>query len=109
MAVAQMDPTSRSPGPAGRGIMVRIDNPTEYEVMRPDGRSGRHPRGDRSARRRAALPAALLARPEPDRAGLRQAQGAPAQSRRAHSRWAVDCHRQAARPVPAYRVRQLPP
>ena len=35
-----------------------------------------------AAGRRAALPAALLPRPQPDRAGLRQAQGAPAQGRR---------------------------
>ena len=55
-----------------------------------------------------ALPAALLPGPQPDRTGLRQAQGPPAQGRRAHRRRPVDRHRQAARPVPARRVRQLP-
>ena len=59
-------------------------------------------------RRRAALPAALLTRPQPDRAGLRQAQGPAAQGRRAHRRRLVERHRQAPRPVPAGRVRQLP-
>ena len=57
---------------------------------------------------RAALPAALLARPQPDRASLRQAQGALAQGRRAHRRRPVERHRPAARSVPAGRVRQLP-
>jgi hypothetical protein len=36
--------------------MVRIDNPTEYEVMRPDGRTGRAP-----PRRVVASPGATLA------------------------------------------------
>ena len=38
-------------------------------------------RDRRGARRQAALPAALFARPQPDRAALRQAQGTPAQGR----------------------------
>jgi len=49
----------------------------------------------------------LLTRPQPDRAGLRQAQGPPAQGRRAHRRRLMDHHRQAARPLPTSRVRQL--
>ena len=55
-----------------------------------------------------ALAAALLARPEPDRAGLRQAQDAAAQGGRAHPRWPLERHRPPARPIPAHRMRQLP-
>ena len=64
---------------AGAGAASRATS-SSWTTCRPQGR--RHPRGDRGARRRAALPAALLARPQPDRAGLRQAQGPPAQGRR---------------------------
>ena len=42
----------------------------------------RRARDRRGARRQAALPAALFARPQPDRVALRQAQGTPAQGRR---------------------------
>src|SRR5213076_1366099 len=45
-------------------------------------RARTHPRG----RRQALLPAEILARPEPDRAGLRQAQASAAQGRRANPR-----------------------
>ncbi len=60
------------------------------------------------ARRRAALPATLLARSQSDRTGLRQAQGPPAQGRRAHRRRPVERHRPAARPLRPSRMRQLP-
>ena len=59
------------------------------------------PRGDRGSRCRAPLSAALLARSQPDRAGLRQAQGPPAQGGRANRRRPVEHHRPTARPIPA--------
>ena len=82
------------------GDIVVMDN------RRPQGR--RHSRGHRGARRRAALPAALLPRPQPDRAGVRQAQGAAAQSRPAHRPRLVDRHRPAAQLLRSNRMRQLP-
>src|SRR5712672_1094113 len=45
-----------------------------------------HPPPDPSRRRQTLLPATLLARPQPDRAGLRQAQDPAAQSRRTNHR-----------------------
>jgi len=47
-------------------------------------------------------------RSEPDRAALRQAQGAAPQSRRAYQGRAVVRHRPPARCLPARRMRQLP-
>ena len=47
----------------------------------------------RAVRGRASLPAALQPRSQPDRDGLRQAQSAPAQSRRAIRRSSVGRHR----------------
>jgi hypothetical protein len=58
----------------GRGDVVIMDN-----LPRPQG--PRRARRDRGERRLPALSAALLARLEPDRAGIRQAQG-PAAIRR---------------------------
>ena len=56
------------------GDVVVLDNLAAHKV---DGR----PPGDRRGRCLDPLPAALLARPQPDRAALRQAQGAAAQGR----------------------------
>jgi hypothetical protein len=54
-----------------------------------------------------ALPAALLAGSEPHRAGLRQAQGPAAKSRRPHAGNALDHHRPSARPLQPRRVPKL--
>jgi hypothetical protein len=59
-------------------------------------------------RRQPALPAALLARPEPNRASLRQAEGAAPQGRSPHPRGALDHHRPLARHLHPSRVPKLP-
>ena len=74
------------------GDIVVMDNLAAHKVVGV--------RAAIEAEARAALPAALLARSQPDRAGLRQAEGAAAQGRRAHRRWPLDHHRPAARPLP---------
>jgi len=62
----------------------------------------------RAAGRQAVLPAALLTRPQPDRAGLRQAQDPAAQSRRANERGHLETDRRPARPLHTAGMRQLP-
>src|SRR5262249_10761450 len=57
----------------------------------------------------AVLPAALLARSQPDRAGLCQAQDPIAQNRSAHHRGHLARHRHAPRPLQTRGMRQLPP
>ena len=64
------------------GDIVIMDNLAAHKV---DGVAA----GDQGAAGAAALPAALLPRPQPDRAGLRQAQGPAAQGRRADRRGPV--------------------
>ena len=51
------------------------------------------PRAGRGGGRRAAVPAALFARLQPDRAGLRHAQGTPPPRRGAHAGGTGDRHR----------------
>ena len=63
----------------------------------------RHPR----RRRQTAVPTALLARLEPHRAGLLQAQDPDAKGRRTNRRGHLATRRQAARPVHRPRMRQL--
>ena len=67
------------------------------------GRTPRHPR----RRRQTAVPTALLARLEPHRAGLLQAQDPDAKGRRTNRRGHLATRRQAARPVHRPRMRQL--
>jgi hypothetical protein len=55
------------------------------------------------------LPAALLARPQPDRAGLRQAQGNPAQGGSQDRRGPLAGHRRRTRPIRARRMQKLRP
>ena len=59
------------------------------QPARPQG-PGRA-RGDRGGRSPAPVPSALLARLQPDRERLRQAEGSPAQGRRPHRRPACGC------------------
>jgi len=61
----------------------------------------------RRGRRTAPVPPTLLAGLQPDRDGLLQAQGAPAQSRRTHRRGIVGGHRPTHRHHHARRMRQL--
>jgi len=63
---------------------------------------------DPQGRRQAVLPAALLARPQPDRAGLRQAQDPAAENRSAHHRGQLARHRLTPRPLQTRGMRQLP-
>src|SRR5882762_9060749 len=70
--------------------------------------SRNHPPPDPRRRRQAVLPAALLTRPQPDRAGLRQAQDPAAQSRRANERGHLETDRRPARPLHTAGMRQLP-
>ena len=74
------------------GDIVIIDNLGSHK-----GKAVRH--AIRSGRRQAVLPAALQPRPQSDRAGLRQAQDAAAQSRRANRRGHLEAHR---RTLPAF-------
>jgi len=64
----------------------------------------RHPSGWSKAH----LPAQVLPGPEPDRAGLRQAQTQPAKGTGPILRRPPQSHRPVARRLPARRVRQLP-
>lgn len=64
-------------------------------------------RGDRSSWGEARLSAALLTRPQPDRAGLRQAQGPPATSRPTIRRSLLGTHRTPARSLHTRGVQQL--
>ena len=61
----------------------------------------------RSRRRQAVLPAEILARPEPHRAGLRQAQAPAAQSCRANRRGRLGRNRPAAPSLHTTGMRQL--
>ena len=57
---------------------------------------------------RVPLPAALFSRPQPDRAGHRQGQGAAAQGRRALDRHPVEPHRHLSRRIHARRMYRIP-
>lgn len=59
----------------------------------------RRPHGDRSRRRRVAVPAALQPGLQPDRKRVREAQGPAPQSRRAHRRRLPGNHRHPHRPA----------
>ena len=83
------------------GDIVVMDNLGSHKRQ---GRTPRHPR----RRRQALLPAALSARPQSHRAGLRQAQSPAAQSRRANRRSHLAAHRPTPRPLHPSRMRQLP-
>ena len=67
----------------------------------------RDPRRPSQGRREALLPAALQPRPEPDRAGLRQAEAPAPQSGRAHPRGHLATDRRPPRPLRTRGVRQL--
>ena len=84
-----------------RGDVVVMDNPG-----RPQG--GGRGGGDQGSRRQRPLPAALLARPEPDRAGVRQAQSPAPRCRGQNQGSALDHHRAAPRPLQPRPVPQLP-
>lgn len=88
------------------GDIVICDNLQCHKSAMPQvaGRARRH----RSARRRATLPAALFARHEPDRAGLRQAQEPGPDGRAQRHRHTVEYHRPEPRRCHAKRVRELP-
>jgi hypothetical protein len=60
-----------------------------------------------SRRRQAPVPAALQPGPQPDRAGLRQAQDPPPQSRRTHHRGRLAAHRIPPRRLLTNRMRKL--
>ena len=83
------------------GDVVVLDNLAAHKVAGVRA-------GDRRGRRLAPLPAAVQPGPEPDRAALRQAQGALAQGRGAHQRRALVDHRPPPRHHPASRMHQLP-
>jgi len=68
----------------------------------------RRPPGDPCGRRKAHLPPGLLARPQPDRARFRQAQTPAARRRRTNQGNHLAAHRNAPRPLPINRMRQLP-
>jgi DDE superfamily endonuclease len=59
-------------------------------------------------RSQALLPAALQPRPQPDRAGLLQAQTLSASRPRTHHRRHLAADRRSPRPVPSRRMQQLP-
>ena len=61
-----------------------------------------------AGRRPAHLPATLQPRPQPDRAGVRQAQTSHAKGRRAHPRGHLAAHRNSAQSILQARMRQLP-
>ena len=82
------------------GDIVIMDN---LRFPQGKGRTPRHPR----RRRQTAVPTALLARLEPHRAGLLQAQDPDAKGRRTNRRGHLATRRQAARPVHRPRMRQL--
>src|SRR5437763_1313872 len=65
------------------------------------------PPPDPNRRRQAVLSAALLTRPQPDRAGLCQAQNPPAQGRRTNHRGHLETHWFPPRLLHPRRVRQL--
>src|SRR5437762_2748988 len=58
-------------------------------------------------RRQALLPAQILARPEPHRAGLRQAQALPAKTCRPNGRNCLPRHRRSSPALQARRMRKL--
>src|ERR687892_1515142 len=97
-------------GPAFRAYVEQSLAPAleSGDVVVLDNLGRRRPPGDRCGRRLAPLPATLLARPQPDRAAVRQAQGAPAQGRGAHQGRALAGHRLPPRHRAAKRMRQLP-
>ena len=82
------------------GVVVIMDNLSAHKI------AGVH---EALEARRAGLPAAVLAGPEPDRAAIREAQGAAAQGGRPHRRHPLGGHRRAARELRTQRVRQLLP
>ncbi len=75
------------------------------QPVQPQGAGGA-PK-DRGRRRRNPLPAALLARPQPHRNGLRQTQGAAPPGRRTHRRGAVGRHRPNPRNLPTTGMQKL--
>ena len=84
-----------------QGDIVVIDNLSAHKV------AGR-PRRDRSQGRHPSLPAALFARSQSHRDGVRQAQDTAAQGRRANQGLTLGCHRRCPRRLHARRMRQLP-
>ncbi len=70
-------------------------------------------RGDQQSHSRhwrpAVLPAAIFARPQSDRTGLRKVQKTVAKSRGAHPRWRLAAHRYIARILLLNRMRKLLP
>ena len=84
------------------GDVVVLDNLAAHKVTR-------RPPSNRSGRCHDPLPAAVFARPQPDRAVLRQAQGAAASGGRADQGRALANDRPPSRNLPARRVRQLSP
>lgn len=82
------------------GDVVVLDNLGSHK-----GKAARD--ANRTRRRRAPLPAALFARPQSHRAGLRQAQDAAATSRSPQPPCAVEEHRHAAPPLSAVRMPKL--
>ena len=63
-----------------------------------------NPESDRGRGRRTAFPAALLARPEPDRDGLFEIEDAPAKGFRTIRRSPLDPHRRTPQSLPAERM-----
>ena len=89
-------------------VLVPCLKPDEVVMMdnlgsHKQGRAPTHP----LSRRQAPVPAQILSRPEPNRAGLRQAQTSPAQERRTRSRDPLRRHRPIAPGVHAAGMRQL--
>ena len=82
------------------GMVAKLQ---QVEVLRGQG----CPRGHREGRGHTALPPAIQPRLQSHRAGLRQAQGAPAQGRSAHRRGPRNRHRRRPRRLHANRMRQL--
>ena len=92
-------------GPSSRGGWPGSDTPSRRPMCTTASRLA----GCRAGPRRARLSAAVLSLPEPDRAALRQAQGASAQGGRLHFQPRLRRNRRAARELRSQRVRQLIP